>query len=223
MKAPKADNLPLPPFPEEKFGLISLDPPWHFRSRAASANPESVRSPQKHYPTMDLENIAAMPIKDLALPDAFVMLWITGPLMVAGVHNRLFKAWGVRPVSTAFVWIKLHSTFDEGTLLKTPLLETDIHTGMGFSTRQNAEFVMLGRIGSPSRARKDIRQVIISKRREHSRKPEEYYRRAEYFCKGPRIDMFAGAEREGWTSYGWSHRDGERSETTVEHGRAVKA
>lgn len=220
--SPKADNLPLPPLPEERFGLISIDPPWHFRSRAPSANPESERSPQAHYPTMDLEQIAAIPMKQLALPDCYVMLWITGPLLVEGVHNRLFKAWGCRPSSTAFVWIKLWNNFDTDSLFKTPLLEADLALGMGFTTRSNAEFVMLARFGSPNVARRDIRQVIVSPRREHSRKPEEFYRRAEHFCKGPRLDMFAGAERPGWTSFGWSHREDERKEDRVRTGRHAR-
>lgn len=214
-RSPPADNLPLPPPPEGTgtFKVISLDLPWHFESRAPSSNPSSVRSPQKHYPTMDLEHCERVPVREFAdKSGCFVFLWITGPLMVAGVHNRLFRAWGVRPVSTAFVWIKLLKSFDMEQLVSTPLLENDLHMGNGFSTRQNAEFVMLGRIGSPNRARADIRQVIISNRREHSRKPEEYYRRVEHYAVGPRLDMFAGAERPGWTSYGWSHRDGERPE-----------
>lgn len=220
--SPKADNLPLPPLPEERFGLISIDPPWHFRSRAPVTNPESERSPQKHYPTMDLEHIEAIPMKQLALPDAYVALWITGPLLVAGVHTRLFRAWGCRPSSTAIVWIKLWNNFDATQLAKTPLLENDVAMGTGFTTRQNAEFVMLARFGSPKILRRDIRQVLISPRREHSRKPEEYYRRMEYFCAGPRLDMFAGAERPGWTAYGWSHREDERHEARVRTGRHAR-
>jgi N6-adenosine-specific RNA methylase IME4 len=129
MKRPPADNLPWPDLPDERFPVLSLDPPWHFESRAPVANPDSDRSPQAHYPTADL--------------------------------------------------------------------------------RHNAECCILGRIGSPRRARADIRQVIVSPRREHSRKPEEYYRRVEHYAYGPRIDMFAGADRPGWARWGYGHRDGE--------------
>jgi N6-adenosine-specific RNA methylase IME4 len=213
--SPPADNLPLPALPEGRFPLISIDPPWHFRSRAPVSNPHVSRLPSRHYPTMDLKHIAALPIKQLATPDTFVFLWITGPLLALGIHNRLFKAWGVRPSSTAFVWIKTWNDFDMDQLARTPLLENDLCFGTGYTTRQNAEFVMLGRIGSPSRARADIRQIIISNRREHSRKPDEFYRRVEHYAHGPRLDMFAGEERPGWTSFGWSHRDGERPESAV--------
>lgn len=209
MSAPKADNLPLPPLPAIRYPMISIDPPWHFRSRAASQNPTSVRSPQKHYPTMDLEHIAQIPMKAIAAEDAHVALWMTGPLLAQGIHNFLFKRWGVRPSSMGIVWIKLWNNFDTEQLLRTPLLENDIAMGTGFTTRQNAEFVVFGRIGSPSRARADIRQVIISPRREHSRKPEEYFRRLEHYAVGPRIDMFGGAPRPKWDHWGWGHRQGE--------------
>jgi N6-adenosine-specific RNA methylase IME4 len=206
--APKADNLPLPPLPEEKFGLIAIDCPWHFATRAPLANPDADRSPQKHYPTMDLEHLEQLPIRQLALPDAHVMAWLTGPLLAQGVHNRLFRKWGVRPSSMGFVWIKLWPNFNMAQLARTPLLENDLAMGTGYTTRQNAEFVVFGRIGSPTN-RRGLRQVIISNRREHSRKPEEFYRRAELYCHGPRLDMFGGAPRPGWTHLGWGHRAGE--------------
>lgn len=213
--SPKADNLPLPPLPKEKFGVISIDIPWHFRSRAPTQNHHSNRSPQRHYPTMDLEMAETLPIKQLALPDCHVMLWITGPLLAIGVHNRLFKAWGVRASSMAFVWIKTKSKFNMVQLEKTALHENDLHMSTGFTTRQNAEIVILGRIGSPARARADIRQMIIAPVQEHSRKPEEFFRRARHYGTGPYLDMFAGREHPGWTPYGWSHREDERPESAV--------
>jgi N6-adenosine-specific RNA methylase IME4 len=209
MSAPKADNLPLPPLPDQRYDKLSIDPPWHFRSRAASLNPDNIRSPQKHYPTMDLAHIKKLPVRAIAKPDAHVFLWMTGPLLVQGVHSMLFDAWGVEASSMAFVWIKTGRNFEMGQLQRTPLLEEDLHFGMGFTTRQNAEYVVLGRIGSPSRARADIRQVIVAPVSEHSRKPDEYYRRVEHYAHGSNIDMFAGADRPGWTRWGWGHREGE--------------
>jgi len=214
--SPKADNLPLPPLPDERFGVISIDPPWHFRSRAPVSNPQSDRNPQRHYPTMDIPHLEKLPIKTLALPNAWIMLWITGPLMAPGVHNRLFRAWGVRPSSTAFVWIKTLKNFPGVVDIEpSALFEGDLHMGTGFTTRQNAEYVILGRIGSPRVARRDIRQIIFAPVGAHSRKPDEFFRRARYFGSGPYLDMFAGAARPGWTSFGWSHRDGERAEMAV--------
>jgi len=156
-KKPQADNLPLPPLPETKFSCISIDPPWHFETRAPVKEPQSDRSPQKHYPTMSLEQIAQLPIRDIATKDAFVFLWITGPLVVNGAHTALMKRWRVTPVSTGFVWIKTTKNFDVNILGDTPLMAQDLHMGMGYTTRQNAEFVILGKIGNPKVARRDIR------------------------------------------------------------------
>src|SRR3546814_13284813 len=50
---------------------------------------------------------------------------------------------------------------------------------------------------------------------EHSRKPDEFFRRAQHYGHGPYLDMFAGGERPGWTAFGWSHREGERSDSAV--------
>ena len=215
-KAPPADNLPFPPPPDERFGVIALDPPWHFATRAPVQNPASDRNPQTHYPTADLDHLETLPIKQLALPDCWVMMWITGPLLAAGVHTRLFRKWGVRPSATAFTWIKTRKGYPGAVDVEQhTIFEGDLHFGLGFTTRANAEFVMLGRIGSPKVARRDIRQVIFAPVREHSRKPDEFFRRARHFGTGPYLDMFAGEAREGWTSYGWSHRDGERPESAL--------
>ena len=126
---PKADNLPLPPFPDHRFDVISIDWPWHFYSRAASANPESDRSPQRHYPTMDLDYIMETPLRDLMKPDCAVLMWMTGPLLVEGVHTRLFQHWGIRPSAMMFTWIKLRRGFDTLRLERSPLFEADLHVG----------------------------------------------------------------------------------------------
>lgn len=209
-KRTKPDNLPFPPAPGERFACAAMDWPSHFESRAPSANPQSVRSPQRHYPTSDVDHMCTLNMREFLLPNAFVFLWMTGPHLVAGAHLKMAKAWGLRVSSIVFVWIKTKGSFDMDLLRRTPLLEADLHTGTGFTTMANAEYVVLLRRGSPRKMTAGIRQVIISPVMEHSRKPDEFFRRAELYCAGPRIDMFAGAERPGWTSWGDPHRPGER-------------
>lgn len=220
--APPADNLPFPPVPDQKFGIISLDIPWHHETRAPLKDDAAIRTPQKHYPTISLDYAETIPVREMAAKDTWVHLWITGPLLVRGVHNRLFDAWGVTPSSLAYVWLKLWNNTDVEQYRRTPLLEQDLALGMGLTTRQNAEYVVLGRIGSPKRARADIRQVIISPRREHSRKPDEYYRRVEHFAVGDRIDCFPGQERRGWTAWGMPHRDIDRPAERQRVGRRAR-
>ena len=73
---------------------------------------------------------------------------------------------------------------------------------MGHTTRQNAEYVVLGRRGKPRRLCKDVHQLIIQPRREHSRKPDEFYARVERYCTGPYLELFARQRRPGWTAWG---------------------
>lgn len=208
MTAPRADNLPFPPVPG-RFAVVAIDPPWHFDTRAPVKDPAADRSPQRHYPTADLDHLETLPMGDFLERDAWVFLWLTSPLLVRGVQLRLANAWGLEVSGLAFTWLKLWNDFDTGLLARTPLLERDLAVGGGYTTRKNTEPCVLLKRGSPRRARADIREPIISPRREHSRKPEEFYRRVEHFCVGPRIDMFAGADRPGWTRWGWGHREGE--------------
>jgi N6-adenosine-specific RNA methylase IME4 len=98
------------------------------------------------------------------------------------------------------------------TLTGTALLDSDMAIGGGYTTRQNAEYVILGRRGKPRRMSAAVRQVIVSNRREHSRKPDEFFKRCEHYAEGPYLDMFGGAYRPGWQHWGWGHREGEAEE-----------
>jgi N6-adenosine-specific RNA methylase IME4 len=209
-KRTKPDNLPFPPAPQRRYACAAIDIPWHFESRAASANPQSVRSPQRHYPTADVAHMCTLPMRDFLERDAFVFLWITGPMLIQGAHLVLADAYGLRLSSMVFVWVKTKRGFDMDLLRRTPLLEEDLFLNTGFTTMQNAEYVVLLRRGSPRRLRTGIRQMIIAPVTEHSRKPDEFFRRAELYCAGPRIDMFGGRRREGWDHWGFHHRDSDR-------------
>src|SRR5262249_44563904 len=78
----------------------------------------------------------------------------------------------------------------------------DLHVGMGFTTRKNAEDCLLFRTGMPTRLARDVREVIISPVREHSRKPNEAIARIEQFCPGPRVELFAREAGIGWDAWG---------------------
>lgn len=203
------DNLPFPPVPSERFAFAAIDPPWHFAVRGQVVDPSQERSPQRHYPTASIEHLKTIPMGDILARDAHLALWTTGPLLVTGVHHDLFDAWGLEVSSLMFVWLKTWNAFAMTTLTGSALLDQDMAMGGGYTTRQNAEFVILARRGRPARLSASIRQVIVSNRREHSRKPEEFFRRCEAYAAGPRIDMFGGAPRPGWTHWGWGHRAGE--------------
>lgn len=211
------DNLPWPELPREKFACLSIDIPWHFETRAPTKNPQNNRSPQKHYPTVSPEYAATLDVRSIAARDAWLWFHIPPVFLIHGTHIPIMRAYGFRVSALAFVWVKTKRKFTMAELDRTPLFEADLHMGTAYTTRQNVELVVLGRRGSAPRLCASVRQVLFqpetlfSPLREHSRKPDEMFKRIEAFCAGPRIDMFAGAERPGWTSWGYPHRDGERA------------
>lgn len=190
--------------PHHRYAAIVADPPWHFRARTAlqMSNWTSRRDAEKHYPVMGVDDIAALPVRDLAAPDAHLFLWITGPLLVEGKHLQIMKAWGFKPSSVAFTWIKMKRSFDALQLRVLPTLESDLHVGLGLTTRKNAEFCLLGRRGNAKRLAKNVREIIMSPVREHSRKPDEAYARVMAYCAGPYLDLFARQRRPGWDAWG---------------------
>ncbi len=187
-----------------QYAMIAADPPWHFRARTAlqMTNWTSRRDAEKHYEVMGVDDIAALPVKDIVAPDAHLLLWITGPLFVEGKHLPIMKAWGFKPSSVAFTWVKLKRSIDTRQLRVTATLESDLHVGLGLTTRKNAEFCILGRRGNAKRLSKSVREIILSPVREHSRKPDEFYRRAQEYAAGPYLEMFSRQSRPGWDSWG---------------------
>jgi len=184
------------------YAAICADPPWHFKSRTAlqSRNWDSARDVEKHYATMSLSEIAALPVRELAASDAHLFLWVTGPCIRQGFE--VMDAWGFKFSSVAFTWVKLKRSIDARQLRILPTAGSDLHVGLGLTTRKNAEFVLLGRRGNARRNAKDVREIILSPVREHSRKPDEAYRRIERYCDGPYLELFARTQRPGWDAWG---------------------
>ena len=187
-----------------QYKMVVADPPWHFRARTAlqMTSWTSRRDAEKHYPVMGVDDIAALPVRDIVAPDAHLLLWITGPLLIEGKHIPIMKAWGFKPSSVAFTWVKLKRSIDVRQLRLTATQESDLHVGLGLTTRKNAEFCLLGRRGNAKRLSKSIREIILSPVREHSRKPEEFYRRAQQYACGPYLEMFSREHRPGWDAWG---------------------
>jgi N6-adenosine-specific RNA methylase IME4 len=186
--------------PRRYFRAIAADPPQRFKPYTAlqSTNWDSRRDVERHYPTMSIEEIATLPVQDLAHPDGcHLFLWVTGPnLMRAG---EIIGGWGFKYSAVAFVWIKLRRG-----LVQTPLLfsERDLHVGLGLTTRHNAEICLLARRGNARRLAKDVREIIVAPVRQHSRKPDEIFTRIEQYCAGPYLELFAREERPKWCAWG---------------------
>ena len=167
----------------KKYGVIYADPPWRYRVWNGKGRIE------KHYPTMELEDIMALPVRELADKDCALFLWATLPMLREAL--QVIKAWGFEYKTTAFVWVKLNRHRD------------GIFWGMGYWTRANAEICLLATKGHPRRQARNIHQVIISHVEEHSKKPEEARRRIEALLGDvPRIELFARRTTPGWDVWG---------------------
>jgi N6-adenosine-specific RNA methylase IME4 len=168
-----------------RAGAILADPGIDFRSYSAKGEG---RSPQKRYRCMPFEELAALPIADIAAPDCFLFLWV--PLRSVFLAKPLIEAWGFEFSGSAFSWAKLNKS-GKGWFM-----------GNGYGTRHNVEICWLGRRGSPQRKSKAVREFIVAPRREHSRKPDEVYGRIEALCEGPYVELFARQQWPGWTCVG---------------------
>lgn len=187
-------NLDLP---YRHFRVIHADVPWRFDSYSEAGEE---RSAQNHYGCLSLQNLARMNIAAHAAEDCHLFFWVTGPFLATGQHIPIMRSWGFEPTAMAFVWLKLNQ--DWHPQWPTYMEDAMFFMGLGHTTRQNAEYVILGRRGSPKRLAKDVRQIICAPLREHSRKPDVVYERIQRYAEGPYLDLFGRQGREGWTVWG---------------------
>lgn len=179
----------LPPRP---FGVILADPPWRFVTWSAKGEG---RSPQRHYRTMTVDEIKAMPVAASAGRDCALFLWTTWPHLPLGLE--VIAAWGFQYSGSGFVWFK---TWPRGERL--PADARGFAIGGGKTSRKNTEPCLLAFRGHPRRLNADVREVIIAPRREHSRKPDCAYESIERLYRGPYLELFSRTDRRGWTSWG---------------------
>ena len=169
----------------QRFNVIYADPPWPFEVYSARGKQ---RSAERHYDTMSLEQIKALPIADLAADDCALFLWVVNPQL----HGALdvIRSWGFQYKTVAFTWVKQNRGGD------------GLFMGLGYWTRANAESCLLATRGSPSRLAKDVRQIVMAPVAEHSRKPDEVRTRIERLVPGPYLELFARRPIAGWTTWG---------------------
>jgi N6-adenosine-specific RNA methylase IME4 len=173
------------PLPMGPFRVISADPAWPFETFSEAGKG---KSPERHYPTMEIEEICAMPVRDVAADDCALFIWTTWP----NIFNteRVIKAWGFRYSGLAWEWIKRNP-------------ETGKYAfGVGYGTRKNLEPCLLATRGSPKLLSRSVRDFLYAPRREHSRKPDEHFERIETMYRGPYLELFARESRPGWAAWG---------------------
>jgi N6-adenosine-specific RNA methylase IME4 len=138
---------------------------------------------------MSTEDIKALPVKDIADDNCILFMWVTPPHIKEGLD--VIEAWGFQYKTFAFTWVKLNK--------KQPTL----FMGCGSWTRANSEICLLATKGKPKRVSASVRQVILSPREEHSKKPDEARERIiELVGDLPRIELFARQQVTGWDCWG---------------------
>lgn len=167
----------------KKYFIIYADPPWRYNQKGVSGAAE------KHYPTMSIEELCALPVAEISASDSVLFLWTTFPQLPSAL--QLIKAWGFSYKTVSFVWLKKNRKSDSWLC------------GMGFWTRGNAEICLLATKGHPKRKAANVHQFIISPIREHSRKPDEAREKIVALMGDlPRIELFARQTSPGWDVWG---------------------
>jgi N6-adenosine-specific RNA methylase IME4 len=173
---------------QRRFATILADPPWRFTNRTGKIAPEHARL--SRYGTMTLDEIADLPISDFAKPTAHLYLWCPNALLPDGL--AVMEAWGFTYKSN-IVWHKVRK--DGGSDGR----------GVGFYFRNVTELLLFGIRGKDARTLAPGRRqvnLLGTRKREHSRKPDEQYEIIEACSRGPFVELFARGTRRKWTSWG---------------------
>lgn len=176
------NDLHYVPF-ERPFGVVYADPPWRF----GDALPGPGRGATKHYATMTVADIKAVPMPPLAA-DAWLFLWRVAAMQREALE--VIEAWGFGEPKAEIVWVKTTKAGNP-------------HTGMGRSVRNSHEVCLIAKRGKPERASASEVSVVLAPRQEHSRKPDEVAEKIERLTQRcPRLELFARRHRPGWYTHG---------------------
>jgi N6-adenosine-specific RNA methylase IME4 len=171
-----------------KFATVLADPPWQFQNRTGKVAPEHRRL--SRYETMGLEEICALPVREVVTATAHLYLWVPNALLPEGL--RVLSEWGFT-YKTNLVWHKIRK--DGG----------PDGRGVGFYFRNVTELLLFGVRGNNARTlAAGRRQVnyLATRKREHSRKPDEQYGLIESCSPGPYLELFARGTRPNWFLWG---------------------
>lgn len=173
---------------DRRFATIMADPPWRFTNSTGKVAPEHKRL--SRYNTMSLEQICALPVGQVAAAPAHLYLWVPNALLPEGL--RVLTSWGFE-YKTNLVWHKIRQ--DGGSDGR----------GVGFYFRNVTELLLFGVRGKKARTldagRRQV-NFLATRKREHSRKPDEQYQLIESCSPGPYLEMFARFPRPNWAQWG---------------------
>ncbi len=170
-----------------QFATVLADPPWRFSNRTGKMAPEHRRL--SRYGTMRLDDIMELPVAQMVLPESHLYLWVPNALILEGLE--VMQRWGFK-YKTNLVWYKTRK--DGG----------PDGRGVGFYFRNVTELILFGVRGRARTLAPGRRQtnIVVTRKREHSRKPDELYDLIESCSRGPFLELFARHRRDGWTQWG---------------------
>lgn len=172
----------------QKFRTVLADPPWRFTNRTGKVAPEHRRL--NRYGTMSMDEICELPVSSIVQSTAHLYMWVPNALLPDGL--RVMQAWGFEYKSN-IVWHKIRK--DGGSDGR----------GVGFYFRNVTELILFGVRGKNARTEAPGRSQVnylSSRKREHSRKPDEQYQLIESCSPGPYLELFARGTRENWSYWG---------------------
>jgi len=176
----------------KKYQIIYADPPWSYNDKM-----DGHQGAETHYKTQSLEWIKSLRVGSLTANDCCLFLWVVSPLLPEAFE--VISAWGFKYKTVAFCWNKTS--------------KNAWVSNMGRWTMGNIELCLLATMGKPKRVRKDIKQLVIANREQHSKKPDEVRNRIvklmgdlpriELFCRGDRtVDLLGYNRLRGWDVWG---------------------
>ena len=171
-----------------RFRTVLADPPWRFQNSTGKIAPEHRRL--SRYSTMTIREIEALPVAEVSDDTAHLYLWVPNALLPEGI--AVLRAWGFAYKSN-IVWHKIRK--DGGSDGR----------GVGFYFRNVTEIILFGVRGKHARTLPPGRSqvnMLQTRKREHSRKPDEQYALIEACSPGPYLEMFGRGLRKGWTTWG---------------------
>ena len=170
----------------KKYQIIYADPPWPFNFQKRNGLSDEAKG--RLYPTMKAQDIVGLPVGEIADDDCVLFLWVMNSELPLAF--RCIQEWGFTYKTVAFTWVKTTVT-------------GKYCFGGGNWTRSNPELCLLATKGKPKRQSASVRELVVSERREHSRKPDEIRNAIVDLCGDvPRVELFCRYPAAGWDVWG---------------------
>lgn len=167
------------------YGGLLVDPPWRYHQTQRTK-----AQADRQYSTMSVEELAALPVEELAAADAHLWLWVTARGLAEAWHLPLLRAWGFRPQGAVVTWCKTGQP------------------GIGAVVRSNTEFLVLGVRGTPPVPDQPAMSSWVASQRQysgryaHSRKPGWAVDLMRQVSPAPYCELFARQQALGVDAWG---------------------